>query len=88
MTQTDGRTPVHDPLIWDMAEVLKRFGGSAHQTVVIDCVVAMRRQRGEPVAKPDLAARIVELLETCREFFVRPFGEGSQRWALAPGLAV
>jgi hypothetical protein len=56
--------------------------------VVIDCVVAMRRQRGEPVAKPDLAARIVELLETCREFFVRPFGEGSQRWALAPGLAV
>ena len=47
---------MNDPLIWDMAEVLKRFGGSAHQTVVIDCVVAMRRQRGEPVAKPDLAA--------------------------------
>lgn len=88
MAQTDGRTPVNDPLVWDMAEVLKRFGGSAHQSVVIDCVAAMRRQRGEDVRKPDLAARILELFETCRDFFVRPFGEDSQRWALAPGLAV
>lgn len=88
MAQTHGKTPVNDPLVWDMAAVLKRFGGAAHQTVVIDCVVAMCRQRGEQIAKSDLAARIVELLETCRDVFVRPFGEGSQRWALAPGLAV
>lgn len=76
-----------DPLVWDMAVVLERLGGAAHLNVVIDCVAAMRRQRGEPVEKAALADRIVELLEACRDIFVRPFGEGSQRWALAPGFA-
>lgn len=89
MAQTDaGRAHQPDPLAWDMAAVLKRMGGSAHQSVVIDCVAAMRRQRGEPVAKQDLAARILDLFERYRDMFVRPFGEGSQRWALAPGFAV
>jgi uncharacterized lipoprotein YmbA len=83
-TQTDG---VADPLAWDIAAVLKRFGGSAHQTVVIDCVAAMQRQRGHSVIKQDLAARIIEIFDHYREMFFRPFGEGSQRWALAPGFA-
>lgn len=87
MAQTKSQGGTKDPLAWDIAAVLKRMGGSAHQTVVIDCVVALQRQRGVPVAKPDLAARIVEIFERYRDMFVRPFGEGSQRWALAPGFA-
>lgn len=88
MAQTRGQGgTAKDPLAWDIAAVLKRMGGSAHQTVVIDCVVAMQRQRGVPVAKPDLAAQIIEIFERYRDMFVRPFGEGSQRWALAPGFA-
>lgn len=88
MAQTKGQGgAAKDPLAWDIAAVLKRMGGSAHQTVVIDCVVAMQRQRGVPVAKPDLAAQIIEIFERYRDMFVRPFGEGSQRWALAPGFA-
>ena len=88
MAQTGGQgAAAKDPLAWDIAAVLKRMGGSAHQTVVIDCVVAMQRQRGAPVSKPDLAAQIIEIFERYRDMFVRPFGEGSQRWALAPGFA-
>jgi hypothetical protein len=70
----------------DIALVLKSMGGSAHQAVVVDCVAAMKRQRGESVAG-DLAARIIEVFEHYRDLFFRPFGEGSQRWALAPGAA-
>lgn len=88
MAQTRGEgAPTKDPLAWDIAAVLKSMGGSAHQTVVIDCIAAMQRQRGAPVSKPDLAARIIEIFERYRDMFVRPFGEGSQRWALAPGFA-
>jgi len=85
-TQSQGAA-AKDPLAWDIAAVLKRMGGSAHQTVVIDCIAAMQRQRGVAVAKPDLAAQILEIFERYRDMFVRPFGEGSQRWALAPGFA-
>jgi hypothetical protein len=88
MAQTRGDgAPTKDSLAWDIAAVLKRMGGSAHQQVVIDCIAAMQRQRGVPVAKPDLAAQIIEIFERYRDMFVRPFGEGSQRWALAPGFA-
>jgi len=88
MAQTRGEgAPTKDPLAWDIAAVLKRMGGSAHQTVVIDCIAAMQRERGAPVSKPDLAARIIHIFERYRDMFVRPFGEGSQRWALAPGFA-
>ena len=75
-----------DPLAEDVATVLKSMGGSAHQKVVVDCVAAMKRQRGEQVA-PDLAAKIVEVFEKYRDLFFRPFGEGSMRWALQPGVA-
>jgi len=78
---------VRDPLAWDIFAVLKRMGGSAHQAVVIDCVAALHRQRGDDVAKPDLAQRILEAFERYRELFFRPFGEGSMRWALAPEFA-
>lgn len=78
-------TPL-DPLAEDVAAVLKSMGGSAHQSVVVDCVAAMKRQRGEQVAQ-DLAARVVEVFEKYRDLFFRPFGEGSMRWALQPGLA-
>lgn len=75
-----------DPLAQDVAAVLKHFGGSAHQKDVVQCVAAMKRQRGETVAH-DLAARIVEVFERYRDMFFRPFGEGSMRWALQPNLA-
>ncbi len=82
-------TPKPEPLeqlAQDIALVLKSMGGSAHQTVVVDCVAAMKRQRGENVGG-DLAQKIVEVFERYRDWFFRPFGEGSQRWALAPALA-
>ena len=73
-----------EQLAQDVAAVLKSMGGSAHQAVVVDCVAALKRQRGESVTG-DLAARIVEVFERYRDLFFRPFGEGSMRWALAPG---
>ena len=75
-----------DPLAQDVAAVLRRFGGSAHQRDVVQCVAAMKRQRGETVAQ-DLATAIVEVFERYRDLFFRPFGEGSMRWALQPSLA-
>jgi hypothetical protein len=78
--------PKVDPLAQDIAAVLKRMGGSAHQKDVVQCVAAMKRQRGEAVAQ-DLAAKIVETFEHYRDLFFRPFGEGSMRWALQPGVA-
>lgn len=75
-----------DPLAEDIAVVLKRMGGSAHQRDVVQCVAALKRQRGETVAN-DLAAKIVEVFERYRDLFFRPFGEGSMRWALQPGVA-
>lgn len=75
-----------DPLAQDVAAVLRRFGGSAHQRDVVQCVAAIKRQRGETVAN-DLANRIIEVFERYRDLFFRPFGEGSLRWALQPGVA-
>jgi hypothetical protein len=87
MAQTDvakRATTGLDALASDVALVLKNLGGAAHQAVVVDCVAAIKRQRGENVTG-DLAAKIVEVFEYYRDMFFRPFGEGSQRWALAPG---
>ena len=70
-----------ESLARDVAQVLKSLGGSAHQNVVIDCVAAMRRQRGEPVTQ-DLRQAVVEAFERYSQWFARPFGEGSMRWAL------
>ncbi|MET4684915.1 hypothetical protein [Brevundimonas faecalis] len=75
-----------DPLACDVATVLQHMGGSAHQDIVINCVAALKRQRGESVAQ-DLKAKIIEVFERYRDFFIRPFGEGSLRWALAPDVA-
>ena len=75
-----------DPLAQDIAAVLKSMGGSAHQRDVVQGVCAMKRQRGETVAQ-DLANRIVEVFEKYRDLFFKPFGEGSMRWALQPGVA-
>lgn len=75
-----------EPLAKDIALVLKSFGGSAHQKDVVQCVTALKRSRGETIAQ-DLAQRIIEAFERYREWFCRPFGEGSQRWALQPGIA-
>lgn len=86
MTQ---KTPRHvlDSLAQDICLVLKSMGGSAHQTMIVDCVAAMKRQRGEPVVASDLRQKIVEVFEHYRDLFFRPFGEGSQRWALADATA-
>ncbi len=75
-----------DPLAQDIAAVLKRMGGSAHQRDVVQCIVAMKRQRGETVAQ-DMTRTIVEVFERYRDLFFKPFGEGSMRWALQPGAA-
>jgi hypothetical protein len=87
MTQiTDPWGPRLEPLAQDVATVLRSMGGSAHQTVVVDCVAAMKRQRGEVITQ-DLAMMIVEVFERYRDLFFKPFGEGSMRWALTPGVA-
>ncbi len=70
-----------ESLARDVAVVLKSLGGSAHQNVVIDCVAAMKRQRGEAVTQ-DLRQAVVEAFERYSQWFTRPFGEGSMRWAL------
>jgi len=75
-----------DPLAQDVATVLQKMGGSAHEKVVVDCVAALKRQRGESVTQ-DLAAKIIEVFERYRDLFFRPFGEGSQRWAIAAEFA-
>ncbi len=78
---------VLESLAKDIAVVLKSMGGSAHQNLVVDCVAALRRQRGEAVNTPDLRQKIIEAFEQYRDWFTRPFGEGSQRWALAGDFA-
>ncbi|SPU55841.1 Uncharacterised protein [Brevundimonas vesicularis] len=85
MSQMAHKTPkqVLESLAHDIATVLKSMGGSAHQNMVVECVAAMKRQRGEAVNPPDLRQKIIETFEYYRDWFVRPFGEGSQRWALA-----
>ena len=75
-----------ESLARDVALVLKSLGGSAHQNVVIDCVAAIKRQRGEAVTQ-DLRQAVVEAFERYSQWFARPFGEGSMRWALQPGVA-
>lgn len=75
------KLPFLESLARDVALVLKSLGGSAHQNVVIDCVAAMKRSRGEPVGQ-DLRNAVVEAFERYSQWFTRPFGEGSMRWAL------
>lgn len=70
-----------ESLARDVAEVLRSLGGSAHQNVVIDCVTAMKRNRGEAVTQ-ELRSSVVEAFERFSDWFTRPFGEGSMRWAL------
>lgn len=70
-----------ESLARDVVQVLKSFGGSAHQNVVIDCVTAMKRNRGETVNN-ELRNAVVEAFERYSQWFTRPFGEGSMRWAL------
>ena len=77
---------IEEPLARDVAAVLKSMGGSCHQTQVVQCDAALKRQRGETVAQ-DLAQKIIEVFERYRDLFFRPFGEGSMRWALKPELA-
>lgn len=90
MTEVTNISPwadkLDDPLANDIALVLHRMGGSAHQDMVVNCIAAMKRQRGESVTN-DLKTMIIEAFERYRDFFVRPFGEGSLRWALAPDAA-
>lgn len=70
-----------ESLARDVALVLKSLGGSAHQDTVIDCVRALKRTRGEPVTQ-DLGLAIVQAFEAFSDWFARPFGDGSRRWAL------
>ena len=78
---TTRQPTILEALARDAALVLKSLGGAAHENTVIDCVAALRRQRGESVG-PDLGRLIVEAFQRYSEWFARPFGEGSKRWAL------
>ena len=71
MTQTElfaspWAEQLDDPLAHDVATVLQRMGGSAHQDMVVNCVAALKRQRGESVTQ-DLRHRIIEVFERYRE---------------------
>lgn len=81
MSQAPAKPNFLESLARDVAMVLKSLGGSAHQDTVIDCVAALRRTRGEPVTQ-DLKQAIVQAFEEFSEWFARPFGAGSKRWAL------
>ena len=81
MSQAPAKSNFLEALARDVATVLKSLGGSAHQNVVIDCVAALKRQRGEPVTQ-GLRQAVVEAFERYSEWFTRPFGDGSMRWAL------
>lgn len=81
MSQTPAKPNFLESLARDVAMVLKSLGGSAHQDTVIECVAALRRTRGEHVAH-DLAQAIVAAFEEFSDWFTRPFGDGSKRWAL------
>ncbi len=81
MSQAPAKPNFLEALARDVAMVLKSLGGSAHQDTVIDCVAALRRTRGEPVTQ-DLRQAVVEAFELFSEWFIRPFGDGSKRWAL------
>ena len=81
MSQAPAKPNFLESLARDVAMVLKSLGGSAHQDTVIDCVAALRRTRGEPVTH-DLKQAIVQAFEEFSEWFARPFGAGSKRWAL------
>ena len=78
-----GFNPAFDVTPHDLVSAVVTERGMRH---IIDCVAAMKRQRGEQVAQ-DLAARVVEVFEKYRDLFFRPYGEGSMRWALQPGVA-
>ena len=65
MAQTTPKT-VLESLAQDIAAVLKSMGGSAHQNLVVDCVAALKRQRGEAVNTPDLRQKIIETFEQYR----------------------
>ncbi|KAK0331843.1 hypothetical protein LTR94_027297, partial [Friedmanniomyces endolithicus] len=54
-------------LAQDIATVLRSMGGSAHQNMVVDCIAAMKRQRGEAVNAPDLRQKIIEAFEQYRD---------------------
>lgn len=81
MNQNSKQPNVLEALARDVAMVLKSLGGAAHQDTVIDCVAALRRTRGEPVSH-DLGQAVVAAFEAFSEWFTRPFGDGSKRWAL------
>jgi hypothetical protein len=82
MSQAPARQPNFlEALARDVAMVLKSLGGSAHQNTVIECVAALKRTRGEPVQQ-DLKQAVVEAFERYSQWFTKPFGEGSMRWAL------
>ena len=81
MSQAPAKPSFLEALARDVAMVLKSLGGSAHQDTVIDCVAALRRTRGELVTQ-DLRQAVFEAFEQFSEWFTRPFGAGSKRWAL------
>lgn len=80
----------------EIAETLFQFGGAAHRDRVIEVLIAMRRDRGQPVAQ-GLRVEIVEAFDTFCDFtaeddagtpmFTLPFGAHSLRWALRDASA-
>jgi Ser/Thr protein kinase RdoA (MazF antagonist) len=80
----------------EIAETLFQFGGAAHRDRVIEVLIAMRRDRGQPVGE-GLALEIVSAFDAFCDFtaqpdagtpmFTLPFGAHSHRWALRDASA-
>lgn len=77
-------------LAGEIVEALHWLGGAAHRDVVMDRVLATRRNAGKAAddgLKLDLIAAFEAFRDRIRKdddaLFTLPFGEGSLRWALA-----
>jgi len=80
-----------DEVVDEIIFVLQCLGGAAHISVIMSSVEArLRRDRGE--ANKTIASDVLSALEAYDEanpnrvkpaLFRRPFGPGSNRWALA-----
>ena len=89
MSQSPAKSPGFlEALARDVAMVLKSLGGSAHQNVVIDCVAALKRQRGEPVTQ-DLRLAVVEAFDSAFDSLLRikRHFDGDEVFAALPAAA-
>lgn len=92
MVQTDAKRRAAQnrrALATEIVEALHWLGGAAHRDVVVDRILATRRNAGKP-AEASLRGELWDAFDSFRDrmrkdgsaLFTLPFGEGSLRWAL------